>query len=223
MRWYGSAVGFLHPKGKRTTSALARFGTYQDSKWLKGSASPGGPDKVYESKVQVRVAPECQPEFDSEIRIWGGDVQRIQSGRQTYVLYDSEHPEHCDIDRERLTKEFGAAPNGKHRVDIPLKGPEEEAEYRRVARAARVEKLAARRAKLGLDPVAVYTKNARGPEIMVEGTSLKDMMALMAQAGGNVPAPDPAERLGKLADLHDRGVLTDEEFAAQKAKILSES
>ena len=92
-----------------------------------------------------------------------------------------------------------------------------------MARAARLEKLAARRAKLGLDPVAVHTKNARGPEIMVDGTSLKDMMALMAQAGGHVPAPDPAERLGKLADLHDRGVLTDEEFAAQKAKILSES
>jgi magnesium-transporting ATPase (P-type) len=30
-----------------------------------------------------------------------------------------------------------------------------------------------------------------------------------------------AEELNKLADLHSRGVLTDEEFAAQKAKILS--
>jgi hypothetical protein len=28
--------------------------------------------------------------------------------------------------------------------------------------------------------------------------------------------------LSKLADLHDRGVLTHEEFATQKAKILSE-
>jgi hypothetical protein len=216
-------VGFRHSKGKRTTSALARFGTYEDSKWLKGSASPGGPDKAYASKVEVRVAPDGQPEFDSEIRVWGGDVQRIQSGRQTYVLYDPEDPEHCDIDRDRLTKEFGPAPNGKHRVDIPLKGTEEEVEYRRVARAARRDKLVAKRAEQGLDPVPVRSKTAPGPEIKLGGTSLEDMMALVAQAGGNAPAPDPAERLGKLADLRDRGVLTEAEFAAQKAKILGET
>jgi len=37
------------------------------------------------------------------------------------------------------------------------------------------------------------------------------------------PAPpsDPIERLKSLADLKDRGVLTEEEFAAQKAKILA--
>jgi Short C-terminal domain len=33
---------------------------------------------------------------------------------------------------------------------------------------------------------------------------------------------DPAERLQKLAELHTRGVLTDDEFAAAKAKLLNE-
>jgi hypothetical protein len=32
--------------------------------------------------------------------------------------------------------------------------------------------------------------------------------------------PDPLEQLEKLAKLHAEGVLTDEEFAAQKAKLL---
>jgi Short C-terminal domain len=32
--------------------------------------------------------------------------------------------------------------------------------------------------------------------------------------------PDPLEQLEKLAKLHDEGALTDEEFAAQKAKLL---
>jgi len=32
--------------------------------------------------------------------------------------------------------------------------------------------------------------------------------------------PDPMEQLEKLAQLHAQGILTDEEFAAQKAKIL---
>jgi len=40
-----------------------------------------------------------------------------------------------------------------------------------------------------------------------------------AAGGGS----DPRDRLQRLADLHDRGVLTDAEFAAEKAKILGES
>jgi hypothetical protein len=31
----------------------------------------------------------------------------------------------------------------------------------------------------------------------------------------------PADQLAKLADLHDRGVITDQEFAQQKAKVLA--
>ena len=49
------------------------------------------------------------------------------------------------------------------------------------------------------------------------------------QAPAPAPAPAPAAspedemfaQLTKLGQLHDQGVLTDEEFAAQKAKILN--
>jgi hypothetical protein len=34
------------------------------------------------------------------------------------------------------------------------------------------------------------------------------------------PAADPVEQLKELGELRDKGVLTDEEFAAQKATIL---
>jgi hypothetical protein len=34
------------------------------------------------------------------------------------------------------------------------------------------------------------------------------------------PAADPIEQLRQLGELHEQGVLTDAEFAAQKAKIL---
>ena len=34
------------------------------------------------------------------------------------------------------------------------------------------------------------------------------------------PAPDPIQQLTELARLRDQGVLTEQEFAAQKAKIL---
>jgi hypothetical protein len=36
------------------------------------------------------------------------------------------------------------------------------------------------------------------------------------------PAADPIEQLKELADLKNQGILTEEEFAAQKAKILNQ-
>jgi hypothetical protein len=44
-----------------------------------------------------------------------------------------------------------------------------------------------------------------------------------SSAGGAEVTSDPVERLEKLADLHERGALTDAEFAAEKAKILGEA
>ena len=41
-----------------------------------------------------------------------------------------------------------------------------------------------------------------------------------AQPAVGGPAPDPIEQLKQLAELHKEGVLTDEEFARQKAKLL---
>lgn len=35
-----------------------------------------------------------------------------------------------------------------------------------------------------------------------------------------VPSADPVDQIAKLAELHDRGALTDEEFQAMKARIL---
>ena len=40
------------------------------------------------------------------------------------------------------------------------------------------------------------------------------------QAAPAAPAADPIAQLKELGELRDSGVLTDEEFAAQKAKIL---
>ena len=64
-------------------------------------------------------------------------------------------------------------------------------------------------------------------------TSRRVVRRQMAMQGGNdepeepqyAPPPPPAEddmatKLNKLAELHTSGVLSDEEFAAAKAKIL---
>jgi len=47
--------------------------------------------------------------------------------------------------------------------------------------------------------------------------------AYMAEASAPpaaAPAPDPIQQLKELGELRQQGVLTDEEFAAQKAKLL---
>jgi hypothetical protein len=41
-----------------------------------------------------------------------------------------------------------------------------------------------------------------------------------APAAPAAPAADPVQQLKELGELRDNGVLTEEEFAAQKAKIL---
>jgi hypothetical protein len=43
-----------------------------------------------------------------------------------------------------------------------------------------------------------------------------------APAAPAAPAADPIAQLKELAELHSAGVLTDEEFAVQKAKLLSQ-
>ncbi len=51
----------------------------------------------------------------------------------------------------------------------------------------------------------------------------QDEAAYQEQAPPPPPAaaaPDPIEQLKELATLHEQGILTDEEFAAQKAKVL---
>lgn len=45
--------------------------------------------------------------------------------------------------------------------------------------------------------------------------------AAPAPAPAAAPAPDKAGQLKQLAELKDQGILTDEEFAAEKAKILA--
>jgi hypothetical protein len=43
------------------------------------------------------------------------------------------------------------------------------------------------------------------------------------QAAPPAPAEDPIEKIKELGALHEQGILTDDEFAAQKAKLLSQT
>lgn len=66
-----------------------------------------------------------------------------------------------------------------------------------------------------------------GEGVSIDGKQVLDPGSLSGQVrqgleriGAAPAAADPVDQLSKLADLHDRGALTDEEFAAEKAKLL---
>jgi Short C-terminal domain len=68
---------------------------------------------------------------------------------------------------------------------------------------------------------AMQLAAAGGARIVIDG------QPLVLGGAGQAPAPapseqsDPADQLAKLAELHSKGVLTDAEFAAAKAKVLA--
>jgi membrane protease subunit (stomatin/prohibitin family) len=73
--------------------------------------------------------------------------------------------------------------------------------------------------------MAVGTAVVAGTASAVGRRSANKEMAAQQQAAAaqQAAAPEPEdtyEQLKKLGDLHTQGILTDEEFAAQKAKLL---
>jgi hypothetical protein len=114
------------------------------------------------------------------------------------------------------------------RLDVPaLEAPLKEAH---AAQGARVDAALAHLGEPG---------SATGGEVGVQALSglgnLGDLKARLLQTAAENPGSavnlssgspgrsdlDPEDRLAKLADLRERGVVTDEEFAAAKAKILA--
>lgn len=229
-------LGFL--RHKPTKSAVARIQAVDRSAWTADSSVSGGGGRSIEAKVRLRVMPDGEPEFDSEARVWGMDaVQQLAPGRDTYVLYEPEHTSRCDIDRARLRAEFGPGRTGKDRVVI-LSAGQAEFEGRLTARerdpaayANRMHDISERAAAAKAQAQAITDAARAGDFVEVErlkaelaaGQAARDRSGFGSVRHGTAGSDDPLERLQRLADLHDRGALTDAEFAAEKAKILSES
>lgn len=82
---------------------------------------------------------------------------------------------------------------------------------------------------MGLVRMAARTAVISGTATAVSGRVAHRQAQAFAAQGGAAPAAAPAPAAGgsddsakliELADLHAKGVLTDEEFAAAKARIL---
>jgi hypothetical protein len=93
----------------RTERAVATIISVQDhtlANLIDGNQYTDGGRTPWREGIRVRVKPEGGAEFDSEATVRHHSSFACEA-RGTYVLYDPEHPEHCDIDYDRLEREFG--------------------------------------------------------------------------------------------------------------------
>lgn len=71
--------------------------------------------------------------------------------------------------------------------------------------------------------LAVGPASAEGSDTCYRGKVPVNPELIAASAKpGEAPAVSIADEIAKLADLRERGLITDEEFAALKAKLLSQ-
>jgi hypothetical protein len=146
-------------------------------------------------RVTLNVQPDGQPPFEATLhQAFSGATP--MDGWQAKVIYDpNDHSKIAILDDQIF-------PPGLS--------------HDQMSRSAEIrsDAITAMRSGNMADFVAEMKEKAARGEVQVIGTPI---------AGGGAAAspPDIADELAKLAALHDRGVLTDDEFAAQKAKLLS--
>jgi hypothetical protein len=85
---------------------------------LQGRDAEGLPVR---SKLRVRVVPDDGlPEFESSLAVWRGDQGHFDALHWTYVRYDPDHQDRCEIDTARLEEEFGPVDGDKRRNTVPI-------------------------------------------------------------------------------------------------------
>ena len=157
-------------------------------------------------KIKLRVEPEGEPTFEATVHQVFNDAHGWhvpEEGWSVIVIYDSTDPSKLVIDVDKMPVGPGVdrdeAVARHERVMARVKDPQ--------ARRQQIEEMKAKAAAQGQGAIA-----------------LQQMMAkAAAQAQAASPKSDVADQLTKLADLRDRGVLSDAEFEAQKAKVLATS
>ena len=171
-----------------------------DEKWRSargGDTGFGGPTSITDHmKVTLRVEPDGEPTFEATFK-QAFDSHIPRPGGRAKVIYDP-------ADHSRIAIMEG---------EVYMPGMSVEKQQRSRARVA--EAMAA--AESG--HMAEYIEQRKAEAMRSGGLVISGGMVQSAPAPA--AAASVADQLTKLADLHDRGVLTDAEFQAQKAKLLA--
>jgi len=163
-------------------------------------------NQVY--RLKLRVSPPGEPAFDVEISDQPLGVPEI--GMTVPVLFDPKHHSKVVLDLDAMNP-FAARRSVTGEVSGPPAG------------------MAASIMETVKDAVATPDRPKQvfhlDPDTSGQGSSSGGFAGRLAAASGasaSQSAPDPLDQLAKLADLHDRGVVTDAEFEAEKRRLLGE-
>jgi putative oligomerization/nucleic acid binding protein len=189
--------------GKSALATVVEF----DKRWAVPESGYGGIPLGHSEHytLKIRVEPAGEPSFETEIKehdFFVTNSEQPMAGSQFAVVYDPD--DHSNVVRDPLDAD-SVVP--RQHTELKLK-PAEEDLFRKTV-FANLEKM---RASGELNEQQYQDKRAQ-----VEAEFAPEPPA------GAPPARDTAAQLTDLAALHDRGVLSDAEFQAQKAKLLGEA
>ena len=163
----------------------------------KGMAVTRGAEGVISNtelalKAHLRVQPEDEPEFEVKKRFSFPQLAVPSAGQTVPVLYDPQDHDKIIVDYTPEAQQGAAF------------------------------------AAAGIDPNQIGQLMEQAQQMRAQAGQAQGGMPGMGQMPGMAPpAPaqsqaDPVEQLEKLAKLKESGALTDAEFEAEKAKILSQ-
>lgn len=188
-------------KGKLLRDGAETQGVVIDSDLASEGAS------VYRVKVRVKFDDDVTTEISQKLHVSAG---LHSAGAVLPVRYDRGNRSKIEIDEPAL----------KAREKAKVAGLEDWKE----SAIAQAESELARSAAASAQAAPMPATDISGAD--AELAELLDIEAAESHAGSDPAAASPSgskawlDRLAQLAALRDRGVLTDKEFAAEKAKLL---
>jgi hypothetical protein len=217
--------------GRQTSEHMYRSG-------LNWYAPTGQYHWVYDYVADVEPdsgAPAFRAEFTELFNDDEDHIRRPNVGDQARVKFDPKSRE-VEFDRAMLRADAKSASEAKKQSFDALaraapSPPPEPTPLEEIS--ATVGRLSAAAGDLSETMAAIQRAKASGDFAELERLRLEFQARAQqnataahdAAAGRSAPAAvgDPLQRLQNLADLHDRGALTDAEFTAAKAKLLGEN
>jgi hypothetical protein len=164
--------------------------------WQSSTSTPRSYNVTDHVKVTVSVEPDGEPPFDATFhQAFPRTVP--MNGWRCKVIYDP-----ADHDRIAVLAD---------QIFPPGMDPAQ-AERAAAMRAAMTEAVKSGNMAAYIEQIKAQAAAGAFPGALVVGGN--------TVPGASPPATDAVDQLTKLADLHDRGALTDAEFSSMKAKIL---
>jgi hypothetical protein len=218
---------------KNGKTAIATVLECRRTNWSETTGNPGlvGNTRV-ECKLKLRVEPAGETPFEAATDALFGQFSIPSEGMPLRVLYDPSNHKKVAIDHSEAAEEATAAAMIDQRMQPVIDRSRATGTEAGAATADGLQQVLASGmlTKFSRDPAKRAEQRANIKKIMADAQAAHGVAPTNlivggrpvygGQLGGDVPSvPD---QLTKLADLHDRGVLSDAEFQQQKQKLLGD-